>query len=109
LIDRYVLGLSLGTLLSVMGIIMSPTGLEHIPRLIGITRLSGERGVIVNQTVLDLLPEYGGIGMPSVSPTAVQVAIMAVLTPSRKGRFRFRPCHSCTAILGAKRTAKASA
>ena len=63
LIDRYVLRLSLGTLLSVVGIIMSLMVLEHIPRLIDITRLSGERGYIVGQTVLGLLPEYGGIGI----------------------------------------------
>lgn len=63
LIDRYVLGLSLGTLGSVVGIIMSLMVLEHIPRLIDITRLSGERGFIVGQTVLGLLPEYGGIGI----------------------------------------------
>ena len=37
--DRYVLGLSLGTLGSVVGIIMSLMVLEHIPRLIDITRL----------------------------------------------------------------------
>jgi len=63
LIDRYVLGLSLGTLSSVVGIIMSLMVLEHIPRLIAITRLSGERGFIVGQTLLGLLPEYGGIGI----------------------------------------------
>ena len=40
LIDRYVFGLSLGTLGSVVGIIMSLMVLEHIPRLIDITRLS---------------------------------------------------------------------
>jgi len=63
LIDRYVLGLSLGTLGSVVGIIMSLMVLEHIPRLIDVTRLSGERGFIVGETVLGLLPEYGGIGI----------------------------------------------
>ncbi|TIX51109.1 LptF/LptG family permease [Alteraurantiacibacter aquimixticola] len=62
-IDRYVLGSSLGTLGSVIGIIMSLMVLEHIPRLIEITRLSGQRGYIVWQTVLGLLPEYAGIGM----------------------------------------------
>ncbi len=63
LIDRYVLRLSLGTLGSVVGIIISLMVLEHIPRLIDITRLAGERGYIVGQTVLGLLPEYGGIGI----------------------------------------------
>jgi lipopolysaccharide export system permease protein len=63
LIDRYILSLSLGTLGSIMGIIMSLMVLEHIPRLIDITRLSGERGFIVGQTLLGLLPEYGGIGI----------------------------------------------
>lgn len=63
LIDRYFLSLSLGTLGSVVGVIMSLMVLEHIPRLIDITRLSGERGYIVGQTVLGLLPEYAGIGV----------------------------------------------
>lgn len=63
LIDRYFLSLSLGTLGSVVGIIMSLMVLEHIPRLIDVTRLSGQRGFIVAQTVLGLLPEYGGIGV----------------------------------------------
>lgn len=63
LIDRYILGLSLGTLGSVVGIIMSLMVLEHIPRLIDIARLSGKRGYIVGETVLGLLPEYGGIGV----------------------------------------------
>lgn len=63
LIDRYFLSLSLGTLGSVVGIIMSLMALEHMPRLIDITRLSGERGFILGQTLLGLLPEYGGIGV----------------------------------------------
>ena len=63
LIDRYIFGLSLGTLASVVGVTMSLMVLEHIPRLIDIARLSGERGYIVGQTVLGLLPEYGGIGV----------------------------------------------
>ena len=52
---------------------------------IGITRASGERGLILNQTVLNLLPEYDGTGMPSVSPTAVQVAIVAVILSHAAG------------------------
>ena len=36
LIDRYLLSLSLGTLGSVVGIIMSLMVLEHIPRLIDV-------------------------------------------------------------------------
>lgn len=63
LIDRYFLSLSLGTLGSVVGIIMSLMVLEHIPRLIDVTRLSGQRSFIVGQTLLGLLPEYGGIGI----------------------------------------------
>lgn len=63
LIDRYVLSLSLVTLGSVVGVIMSLMVLEHIPRLIYLTRLSGERGYIVGQTVLGLIPEYAGIGV----------------------------------------------
>lgn len=63
LIDRYFLSLSVGTLGSVVGIIMSLMVLEHIPRLVDVARLSGERGFIVGQTLLGLLPEYGGIGI----------------------------------------------
>src|SRR5690606_2819062 len=63
LIDRDVLSLHLGTLGSVVGIIMSLLVFVHIPRLIGGARLSGQRGFIVAQTVLGLLPEYGGIGV----------------------------------------------
>lgn len=62
-IDRYLLGLSLGNLGAIAGIIMSLMVLEHLPRLLEITRLSGRRGYIVGQTLLGLLPEYAGIGL----------------------------------------------
>jgi hypothetical protein len=66
--DRYVLGLSLGPLGSVVDIIMSLIVLEHIPRLIGITRLSGERGFIVGQTMLGLLHDTASLS-PNLYPS----------------------------------------
>jgi hypothetical protein len=60
LIDRHFLGPSLGTLGSDVGIIMSPMVPEHIPRVVDIARLSGERGFIVRETVRGPLAEYGG-------------------------------------------------
>jgi lipopolysaccharide export system permease protein len=61
-LDLYMLQLSLGTLAAVIAIVMSLMVLEHLPRLIDITRLSGHNGYIVGQTILGLLPEYAGIG-----------------------------------------------
>ncbi|MFW2351029.1 LptF/LptG family permease [Qipengyuania sp.] len=61
-LDIYLLRLSCGTLGSVVAIVMSLMVLEHLPRLIDITNLSGHRGYIIGQTVLGLLPEYAGIG-----------------------------------------------
>lgn len=61
-LDKYLLRMSLGTLGSVIALVMSLMVLEHLPRLIDITNLSGHRGYIVGQTVLGLLPEYAGIG-----------------------------------------------
>lgn len=61
-LDIYLLRLSCGTLGTVVAIIMSLMVLEHLPRLIDITSLSGHRGYIVGQTVLGLVPEYAGIG-----------------------------------------------
>jgi len=49
---------------SVLAVVMSLMLLEHLPRLLEITRLSGHRGYIVAHTVAGLLPEYGGIGLP---------------------------------------------
>ncbi|MBX7502169.1 LptF/LptG family permease [Qipengyuania sp. YG27] len=63
MLDLYLLRLSCGTLGSVMAIVMSLMVLEHLPRLIDITSLSGHRGYIVGQTILGLLPEYAGIGL----------------------------------------------
>lgn len=48
---------------SVVGIIMSLMVLEHIPRIVEVARFSGDRSFIVGQTLLGLLPEYGGIGV----------------------------------------------
>jgi len=62
-LDRYVFRQTIGTFLSVIGIVMSIMVLEHLPRLIEITRLSGHRGYIVAQSVAGLLPEYIGIGL----------------------------------------------
>lgn len=62
-IDRYLLALILGTFGSIVCILMCLMVLEHIPRLLDVTRLSGSRGYIVGQTVLGLLPEYAGIGV----------------------------------------------
>lgn len=42
---------------------MSVMVLEHIPRLMEIARLSGDRGNIVMQSIVGLLPEYAGIGV----------------------------------------------
>ncbi|MDP5281401.1 LptF/LptG family permease [Sphingomonas sp. DG1-23] len=64
ILDRYVLRQTLGTMCRVLAVVMSLMILEHLPRLLEITRLSGHRGYIVVHTVAGLLPEYGGIGLP---------------------------------------------
>jgi lipopolysaccharide export system permease protein len=74
-IDRYLLGLTLATLGSVVGILMVMMVLEHIPRLLQVTRLSGHRGYILGQTILGLLPEYAGIGIVVGIYFAVGMAI----------------------------------
>lgn len=74
-IDRYLIDLVLGTFGSVVGILMCLMVLEHIPRLLDITRLSGQRGYIIGQTVLGLLPEYAGIGVVVGVYVAVGMAI----------------------------------
>jgi len=48
---------------AVIGVVMSLMVVEHFPRLVQITRLSGHRGYIVAQTIAGLLPEYAGIGL----------------------------------------------
>jgi lipopolysaccharide export system permease protein len=63
-LDRYILGQILGTMGSVLAVVMSLMLLEHLPRLLQITSQSGHRAYIVAQTVAGLLPEYGGIGLP---------------------------------------------
>ncbi len=62
LLDRYILRETLGTFGGVIAIVMSLMVLEHLPRLIELTRLSGHRGTIVVQSIAGLLPEYAGIG-----------------------------------------------
>ncbi len=79
-LDRYLLGLSIGTLGAVIGILMSLMVLENIPRLVEVTRLSGERGYILGQTILGLLPEYAGIGMVVGLYLAVAMAIRKLAT-----------------------------
>jgi lipopolysaccharide export LptBFGC system permease protein LptF len=64
ILDRYILRQTLGTMCRVLAVVMALMLLEHLPRLLEITRLSGHRGYIVAHTVAGLLPEYGGIGLP---------------------------------------------
>lgn len=64
ILDRYILGQILGTMGSVLAVVMTLMTLEHLPRLLEITRLSGHRAYIVLHTVAGLLPEYGGLGLP---------------------------------------------
>lgn len=63
ILDRYILGQTLGTMCGVLAVVMSLMVLEHFPRLLEITHLSGHRGYIVVSIVGGLLPEYGGIGL----------------------------------------------
>ncbi len=79
-LDRYLLELSIGTLGAVIGVLMSLMVLENIPRLVEVTRLSGERGYILGQTILGLLPEYAGIGMVVGLYFAVAMAIRKLST-----------------------------
>lgn len=63
ILDRYLFRQVAGTLLAILAIVMSLMVMEHLPRLLEITRVFGHRGYIVGQTVLALLPEYAGIGL----------------------------------------------
>lgn len=63
ILDRYILVQVIGTFAAVMGVVISLMTLEHLPRLMEITRLSGHRGYIVAQTIAGLFPEYAGIGI----------------------------------------------
>lgn len=63
ILDRYLLRQMLGTMFSVLAVVMALMTLEHLPRLLEITRVSGQSGYIVVHTVAGLLPEYGGIGL----------------------------------------------
>ena len=62
-LDRYLLGQVTATLVSVFAIVISLMLFEHLPRLFDIVRLSGRKGYIVVQSMIGLLPEYGGIGL----------------------------------------------
>lgn len=64
ILDRYILGQMLGTMGSVLAIVISLMMLENLPRLLEMTSHSGRRGYIVAHIVASLLPEYGGIGLP---------------------------------------------
>ena len=63
ILDWYIFRQTAGTLAVIVGIVMSLMVLEHLPRLLEVTRLSGHRGYIVMQTVAGLVPEYVGIGL----------------------------------------------
>jgi lipopolysaccharide export LptBFGC system permease protein LptF len=62
-LDRYLLQQVGGTFVSVFAIVISLMMFEHLPRLFEIVRLSGRKSYIVVQSMLALLPEYGGIGL----------------------------------------------
>lgn len=62
-LDRYILRQMLGTMFSVLAVVISLMILEHLPRVMELTRLSGHQAYIVLHTVAGLLPEYGGIGL----------------------------------------------
>lgn len=64
ILDRYILRQILGTMGSVLAVVISLMMLENFPRLLEMTSHSGHRGYIVAHTVASLLPEYGGIGLP---------------------------------------------
>ncbi|GGO98996.1 hypothetical protein GCM10011329_31490 [Stakelama pacifica] len=103
------LSLALGRFGSVVGIIMLLMILEHIPRLLDITRLSGQRGYIVRQTVLGLLPEYAGIGVLvgiylAVGMTIRQLAVrgeLAVIEATGIGPLRWMRTPILLTFLGA--------
>jgi lipopolysaccharide export system permease protein len=63
ILDRYILRQMIGTMFSVLAVVMSLMVLEHLPRLLELTRFSGHREYIIMHTVAGLLPEYGGIGL----------------------------------------------
>ena len=63
LLDRYILKQAIGTLAALLAIVISLMMLEHLPRLVEISRYSGHRGYVIRQTIVGLLPEYAGIGM----------------------------------------------
>lgn len=75
ILDRHILRQILGTMGSVLAIVIALMILEHLPRLLEITRLSGHRGYIVVNTVASLLPEYGGIGLPVALFLAIALTV----------------------------------
>lgn len=62
-LDRYVAKQTISAFAAVLTIVMSLMTLEHLPRLIELTRFSGNRGYVVMESLAGLLPEYGGIGL----------------------------------------------
>lgn len=62
LIDRYVLGQTLGSLAVVLAVTVSLMLVEHLPRLLDVVRLSGAKGHVVGEMLLALIPEWAGIG-----------------------------------------------
>ena len=75
ILDKYILRQTIGTMGAVIGVVMSLMVLEHLPRLIEITRLSGHRGYIISRMVVGLLPEYIGIGLLVGLYLAVALAV----------------------------------
>ena len=63
ILDKYIFRQTIGAMGGVIGVVMSLMVLEHLPRLLEITRLSGHRGYIITRMVIGLLPEYVGIGL----------------------------------------------
>lgn len=63
ILDGYIFRQTIATLGAVLGVVMSLMLLEHLPHLIEISRLSGQRGYVVTQMIAGLLPEYLGVGL----------------------------------------------
>lgn len=63
IIDRYVQKQVLAAMGGTLGVVISLMVLEHLPRMVELTRWSGRRSYVIGQTVAGLLPEYIGIGL----------------------------------------------
>lgn len=62
-LDRYIARNMIVAFVAVMAIVVSLMILEHLPRLIELTRFSGNQGYVVIESLAGLLPEYAGIGL----------------------------------------------